>query len=113
MEIQDYPVIQFATFEAQVYNLRVGTARGSPKWEIPVHIGELCDYRETYSKYVVDRAIRGSADMFVHACTDFDDRILPRGRFVRPLNVQCPACSSGEGLYRGRRLHARAAGAKP
>src|ERR1700757_533811 len=33
MEIQDYPVIQFATFEAQVYDLRVGTAVGSLKWK--------------------------------------------------------------------------------
>ena len=80
--------------------------------EILAHIGELRDYRETYSKYVVDRDIRGSAAVFVYACPDFDDRILPRGRFVRPLNVQCPACSSGEGLHGGRRLHARGAWAK-
>jgi hypothetical protein len=36
--------------------------------EIPVHIGELRDYRETYSKYVVDCDIRGSPAVFVYAC---------------------------------------------
>jgi hypothetical protein len=62
--------------EVQAYNLRVGT-HWEVQMEILAHTGKLRDGRETYSKYLIDRAIRGSAAVFVYASSDFDDCILP------------------------------------